>query len=267
MIRRAVAALVLGFALAPPASGAEGREGDVRKLLELSDVAQSLSQWPMMISRLADDYRDLVDSDTFSAVHVSLTHAYDSERARRTIVRHLAQEFDPEAFQAIQWWYTSELGAKIVRAERDAGSPEGMRAIRVKPPAPERLEAAKRYDRASGKSASLTRTSLGMTRGLLAGMKVVIPEKARVPQEQLDRELALMERQLPDAFRSQVLPILLYMQKDLTPEEVSEFLLFVESDSAAWLFESYLAGLDRALDEAGRTFREELARRLAPEGD
>ena len=227
----------------------------------------------MMVLRVAEPYRSLISARTFEALETALSGAYSPSAARREIVSQLSDNYNAEAIRACEWWFRSELGTRVAQQELAAGTPEGARLMEAysrelagQAPSEEQLIVAEGYDRATRKSSLLALTLYLMTKAVVDGLTTAVPEAERLPADRVALELDALRENLPRVFRGTILSMLLYMEKDLSPEERKEMLAFVESDSAQWLFENYAKGLELALRSSQAAFLERFEKRLSASG-
>ena len=252
----------------------EAREREARRLIDLSGVYRSMDFWPGMAVSAAGPYRGQASPEVFEVLEITLRQGYDSAVAREIEVQQLSTNFDPDAPGPIEWWFNSDLGRRVESLELRANSPEGSQQMQsysqflASNPAPdEQVEAAERYDRATGRSESLSRTLYAMTESIFLALNEVAPQDRQLSAEQVEEQLAKLKIQLPMVFRGFILAQLLYIQKDLSREERSELVAFSESDSAQWLSRNHIKGLDRALENGSRRFREAFTARLAKQSN
>jgi hypothetical protein len=253
-------------AVPPPASEAQA----VRELLRVSGTEETLASWRELADVFIQEHRARMSDDQSAALDAALSEAFDPERLREAIVARFLADFEPAAARAVEAWYRSDFGRKIVDLELETANPDSAEAVskyaeslRSKPPAAIRVRLIRRFDAATGLSKAMIEIQLGVGRSIADGFAPYVEADRRLTPEELDDRFEQLRLGLEVEQARQAELRALYAQRSLSIVDVAHYVEFVESPAAAWFFSNLNAGLVQAVTDAAEQLRAEIDRVFA----
>jgi hypothetical protein len=206
------------------------------EMLELSGVR---AQLPDLMRDLVGEIvrsRPELNERERSAMRVTVERAFDASRIHVLVRDEYARRSPPDSRAAAASWYRSPAGRRFVELARlgarqadPATLTAFAAALERRPPSPGRLELIERYDWASGTSETAADLVLAVQRGLARGMVRATPGEPRLRPGQIDAETQERRPALATAIRERVRVRLLHTFRDLTDEDLRQFVQFEAS--------------------------------------
>jgi hypothetical protein len=279
MVRRLVVLAVLGIAfVASAASAAVSRPDNARvgtgaerrsetetraldTLLERSGLRvqlESLSagvrvQFLLGQGRLSGEDRITIDrivSQHFSAgaLHARMRLEFEKNPDSARLAKALE-------------WYDSPLGKRITGLELaslipDGGQPQDSEHER---PSPRRLDLLRRLDAGGGASDTTVDVTMSIVGSLTRAFQPALPAVARLSRGQLENELTQVRNLTLERIRRACLLNMLSAYRDLTDDELEQYVRFVESEGGQWYMSVMNGSLLIAVDAAAEATATELA--------
>lgn len=267
---------------APAASPGPAARGDVLPIRETAPGADEMlelsgirAQLPDVMRQLASDVlrgrADLAEPDRARA-RAALEGAFDPARVYGLVRDAYAEHSPPERRHGAAAWLRSPAGRRIVALEREgARTPAATleafaAALRQRPPSPGRLELLERLDWVSGSAELSADLVVAVQRGLARGLATALPAERRLRPGQIDTGVAERRPHLLAPIRETLRLRLLYHFRDLSDEELREYVAFESSADGRAHGRALRRALVHALGAASERAGTELARILpAPE--
>jgi len=277
MVRQFVVLAVLGAAFVAPAAaavsrpddsraatGSEQSEADARALdtlLERSGLKvqlESLSagvrvQFLLGQGRLSGEDRLIIDrivSQRFSAGALYARMRLEFEKNLESVKLAKALE-----------WYDSPLGKRITGLELASLIPDGGQSLDSENdrPSERRLDLIRRLDAGGGASDTTVDVTMSIVGSLTRAFQPALPAVARLSRGQLDHELTRVRNQTLERIRRACLLNMLSAYRDLTDDELEQYVRFVESEGGQWYMSVMNGTLLIAVDAAAEATAAELA--------
>ena len=238
-------------------------EGDARALdtlLERSGLRpqlESLSagvrlQFLMGQGRLSGEDRLTVDrivSQRFSAATLYARMRVDFEK-------NLESDRLVKALE----WYDSPLGKRITGLELASLTPGGQAPdIENRRASQRRLDLLRRLDASGGASDTTVDVTMAIVGSLARAFQPALPAVARLSRGQLEHELTQVRNVTLERIRRACLLNMLSAYRQLTDEEIEQYVQFVESEGGQWYMAVMNASLLAAVNAAAETTATELA--------
>jgi hypothetical protein len=228
-----------------------GRSG-LRTQLESLSAGVRL-QFLMGRGRLSSEDRLTVDRIVSQRFSAAALYA----RMRLEFEKNLESARLAKALQ----WYESPLGKRITGLELasltpDAGQTpdvEGRRASQ------RRLDLLGRLDASGGASDTTVDVTMAIVGSLARAFQPVLPAVARLSRGQLEQELTQVRNLTLERIRRACLLNMLSAYRDLTDEELEQYVAFVESQGGQWYMGVMNSSLLIAVDAAAEATATELA--------
>ncbi len=193
-----------------------------------------------------------------ASMTLAVNWAFSAERLTEDVRTHLQGALGEEPAQAALDWLTSPAGQRITRAEEEASTPAGQRAM-----------AEADIDIAEGSRRDLLSRLLHavkapkhqldfgfeVQRATLLGMD----PRNRAAVDQLEAQLRGSRSLLEGIMEEQILSTFLFTYRDIGSEDLEAYLAFALSDKGQAYHEAIMDGLTLALRNAGARMGERLA--------
>jgi hypothetical protein len=278
MVRQFVVLAVLGAAFVASAAAAVSRPDDSRAatgserqseadaraldtLLERSGLKvqlESLSagvrvQFLLGQGRLSGEDRLIIDrivSQRFSAGALYARMRLEFEKNLESVKLAKALE-----------WYDSPLGKRITGLELASLIPDGGQSLDSENdrPSERRLDLIRRLDAGGGASDTTVDVTMSIVGSLTRAFQPALPAVARLSRGQLDHELTRVRNQTLERIRRACLLNMLSAYRDLTDDELEQYVRFVESEGGQWYMSVMNGTLLIAVDAAAEATAAELA--------
>jgi hypothetical protein len=158
-------------------------------------------------------------------------------------------------------WYGSPLGKRIISLELASLVPDGGRIpdFDNDRPSERRLELVRRLDAGGGASETTVDVTMAVVRNLTRAFQPALPAVARLSRGQLEHELTQVRNLTLERIRRACLLNMLSAYRDLTDQELEEYVRFVESEGGQWYMSVMNGTLLIAVDAAAEATATELA--------
>jgi hypothetical protein len=158
-------------------------------------------------------------------------------------------------------WYGSPLGKRITSLELASLVPNGgpIPDFENDRPSERRLELIRRLDAGGGASETTVDVTMAVVRNLTRAFQPALPAVARLSRGQLEHELTQVRNLTLERIRRACLLNMLSSYRDLTDQELAEYVRFVESEAGQWYMSVMNGTLLIAVDAAAEATATELA--------
>jgi hypothetical protein len=158
-------------------------------------------------------------------------------------------------------WYDSPLGQRITGLElaslvSDGGQTPDFENDR---PSERRLDLIRRLDTGGGASDTTVDVTMAIVRSLTRAFQPGLPAVARLSRGQLEHELTQVRSLTLERIRRACLLNMLTAYRDLTDQELEQYVRFVESEGGQWYMSVMNGTLLIAVDAAAEATATELA--------
>jgi hypothetical protein len=161
-------------------------------------------------------------------------------------------------------WYGSPLGKRITGLELASLVPDGGQIpdFENDRPSERRLDLVRRLDAGGGASDTTVDVTMAVVRSLTRAFQPALPAVARLSRGQLERELTQVRNLTLERIRRACLLNMLTAYRDLTDQELEQYVRFVESEGGQWYMSVMNGTLLIAVDAAAEATATELAAAL-----
>ena len=158
-------------------------------------------------------------------------------------------------------WYDSPLGKRITGLELASLIPDGHRMpdFESDRPSPRRLDLLRRLDAGGGASDTTVDVTMSIVGSLTRAFQPALPAVARLSRGQLEHELTQVRNLTLERIRRACLLNMLSAYRDLTDDELEQYVRFVESEGGQWYMSVMNGTLLIAVDAAAEATATELA--------
>ena len=253
----------LDEAVATPAIGA-------RALLHANQTELEIATWQPAVQGLIDALGDRVDPRQLGPLRAAVRRAYGAQRLYDRAATGLADDWDSGAARAQLEFMDSRLGRRILRAKamrRDDAELERYRAFcasfKASDFSPQRIELARRLDRALLTSQSAVLVNHAVLDGALASFAGALPGAESAAFNQLRARAAAEESSLYPQAADEVLRWDLFSLASLSDAELARYVEFSQSPAGQW----YVVAAARALQMTASGAAEDLFQALRPRSE
>jgi hypothetical protein len=158
-------------------------------------------------------------------------------------------------------WYDSPLGKRITGLELASLIPDAGRGVDLENdrPSPRRLDLIRRLDAGGGASDTTVDVTMSIVGSLTRAFQPSLPAVARLSRGQLEHELTQVRNLTLERIRRACLLNMLSAYRDLTDDELEQYVRFVESEGGQWYMSVMNGTLLTAVDAAAEATATELA--------
>ena len=158
-------------------------------------------------------------------------------------------------------WYDSPLGRRITGLELASLIPDGGPAPDFENvrPSERRLDLLRRLDSGGGASDTTVDVTMAIVGSLTRAFQPALPAVARLSRGQLEHELTQVRNLTLERIRRACLLNMLSAYRDLTDDELEQYVRFVESEGGQWYMSVMNGTLLIAVDAAAEATATELA--------
>ena len=170
---------------------------------------------------------------------------------------------DPARLDQAFAWYDSPLGKRIIGQELAAlvaaGGPEAVADLEKNRPSARRLELIERLDIAGGASETTVDVTVTIVRSLTLAFQPGLPAVAKLSRGELDKHIARARNRTLEDMKRLCRVSMLLAYRDLTDDELEQYVRFVESDAGQWYMSVTNSALLAAVSVAADATAAELA--------
>ena len=256
--------MLSGFAQASPLA---------KSVLEASPIDDIVAQYPAMMSegvRQGLSQSGQVDPMVVTTVTAVVRNAFRAADMTSELVSDLSSSMSDDQLKAVGRWYETPLADKVSSAEIKASSPESWRKIeqgasdlQSRFQGSERAALFTRYDRAARATESAVDTTVAVQLGLATAMSA-FQGSGGPGLEKIKQMIEGQREQMRAMVAQQVYDMYLYTYRDLSVDELKDYIGFLETDAGAKFTRVVTASIQnsitRPIDAVGR----QLARFLGP---
>lgn len=236
---------------------------------EMLELAGLRAQLPGLIrdavTHLVHSRADLSERERTTARTVA-ERAFDPARVYALLRDEYGRHSAPESRPAAAAWFRSPVGRRVVglalegaRKADPATLPAFTAALERRPPSPGRLELTERLDWVTGSSGLSADLVLAIQGGLARGLARSVPPEHRLRPGQIDADVQERRPRVLTAIREPMRVRLLYIYRDLTDEDLRQYIEFAGSPAAR----AHNRALHHALAHAFRLTAERASTDLA----
>ena len=213
-----------------------------QQVVEASPIDNIIDQYPAMLN---EGIRQGLSQGTqlqpflVNSIGAVVSTAFSGADIERQVVEDLQGSLSESQLEAVADWYQTPLAERISTAEIAASSPSAWKEIQASGPAlvkeyqeSELASLFDRYDKAARATESAVDAAIAMQFSMAAAMNAMKGSGA-MPVDQLRQQIESQRTMLSGQVGQQVYTAYLYTYNEFTPEELKEYLAFLESDAGA----------------------------------
>lgn len=274
MIRRVSLSLIVVFLSTGAAGAAPLRDLPIRESAEtLYRYAGLERQIPQLAAQIEQQLRSessAIPATLHGRMALAVRQAYGETRLKAEILADLRANWNPTLAAEALTWLRSPVGRQVIQMEERASTPEAERALEKfavslasTPPDPKRLAAVRRLDQATRTTDMSVEIMTTMARAIVRGAAAAQPGPASMGD--FDREIAAQQPAMRKAAETYTLTAFLYTYRDLSPQELAEYLAFFDSPGGKWYQQTVGSAFQGAVEKASERFAAELVRIMPTE--
>lgn len=267
--------LVLG-ALALASDGAYAREPiSPEALAQLTGVDRAFDNLAGSLAEqgnaIASQGQVIGDKDTFVATWRNAAQAaFAPDKLKAAYAKRLTGKLAPNESIAVEDFFRSKLGRRMVAAEASANTSEAQQAMIA-----QAKELMERLAKDSKRKAALNRVSrsikleemtikaaMNMSRAVLIGLSSAGASGQRMTLEEIMEAIEKQRPQIAAEISAVMALTLAYVYRELPVADVNAYANFLETPAGAKYADQSIKGLDATLSEAGLAFGRALAQGL-----
>ncbi|HKK56087.1 DUF2059 domain-containing protein [Marinobacter sp.] len=244
-----------------------------KSALEASPVDDIVARYPAMMSegvRRGLSQGGITDPMVVTTVAAVVGNALRAEDIQAELVSDLSVSMSDNQLRTVRGWYETPLAEKIARAEIAASGPEtwekieaGAADLQARFRGSERAALFSRYDQAARATESAVDTTIAVQLGLATAVSV-FQGSGESGFAKLKQMIESRRQQTRAMVAQQVYDIYLYTYRDLSVDELRDYIGFLETDAGARFTRVVTASIQDSITRPLATVGRQLARFLAP---
>ncbi|QSP94707.1 DUF2059 domain-containing protein [Marinobacter salinisoli] len=257
------AAMVAGQAVAAPSA---------QQVLTASPIDDIVAHYPAMMKQGIEDGLARVGQMppmVTATIGQVVSHSFRDADIEQQIVANLENNLTPDQLASVHDWYKTPVARKIAEAEIAASAPSVWKEIQAQGPElskkyrnTERSRMFERYDRAARATESAVDTTIAVQLGLATAMSAFSP--GAMSQQELRQAIENQRSTLRGVVGQQVFDSYLYTYEDISTQEMSLYLDFLESAPGAAFSKTVTSSIQQAISEPIESVSSQMVRLLAP---
>ena len=184
-------------------------------------------------------------------IHTRIPQAYAPDDIRPGIIAVLADKLNAEDVKVALVWLGSPLGQKCTAMETAAAAPEAMAAMEAYAaelqPSPERVALLGELAQAVKAAENAVEVVMNTQLAIAVGMMAALPEQQRQPIDVIRNQIEQVRPQVRAAMENQTVLAFLYTYRELTADEIRQYLRFARSDVGMRYHAAASEGIEQAL--------------------
>ena len=173
------------------------------------------------------------------------------------------KSLEPARLEQALAWYDSPLGRRIIGQELAAlvaaGGPDAIADLEKNRPSSRRLKLIERLDTGGGASETTVDVTVTIVRSLTLAFQPGLPAVAKLSRGELDKHIARARNRTLEDMKRLCRVTMLLAYRDLTDDELEQYVRFVESDAGQWYMSVMNSALLAAVSVAADATAAELA--------
>lgn len=238
----------------------EEKKADIRLVQTLMDKAglnKQLEEIPQLIEAgmaEANEETEALSPEALSEVSSAAASAFDAGRLKETLQKHIEANLPEDDIRAALAWLNSPLGEKVARLEEKTANPQAyadmlnMADELIANAA--RVELVKKLDNAVKATETAVAAAISTQTSLIAGLTSTMEPGKRPKFEDIENEVKKNLEQTQQIIQAHTLLTFLYSYRELTDDEINQYLKYAESGSGKKYHSVVATGLDQALSGA-----------------
>ncbi|MBC7191416.1 DUF2059 domain-containing protein [Marinobacter sp.] len=229
-----------------------------QQVVDASPIDDIIDQYPAMLNegiRRGLSQGTQLQPFLVNSIGAVVSSAFSGADIERQVVEDLQSSLGESQLAAVADWYQTPLAKRISKAEIEASSPSAWKAVQAKGPAlvkeyqgTELASLFDRYDQAARATQSAVDTAIAMQFSMAAAMNALKGSGA-MPVGELRQQVESRRTMLRGQVGQQVYTAYLYTYNAFTPEELREYLAFLESDAGSAFTRISTQSIQKALME------------------
>lgn len=229
-----------------------------QQVVEASPIDNIIDQYPAMLNegiRRGLSQGAQLQPFLVNSIGAVVSSAFSGADIERQVVEDLQSSLGESQLAAVADWYQTPLAKRISKAEIEASSPSAWKAVQANGPAlvkeyqgTELASLFDRYDQAARATQSAVDTAIAMQFSMAAAMNALKGSGA-MPVGELRQQVESQRTMLRGQVGQQVYTAYLYTYNEFTPEELREYLVFLESDAGSAFTRVSTQSIQKALME------------------
>ncbi len=245
---------------------AEAEAEGARALYELADIGSSARELARELATRAETYPGTLSAAARARLRAAVRAVANEQRARDIAREAFAASYDARAARAVEAWYRSEPGERILAMEVKAATTDWERDMPrfvdslngIVTPL-ERVKVLERLQRATAAAQDSVAMQVGIARILTTASQALLDPSQRASESEIEASLAAMQEESLHKMRMQLSIVFLFVYRDATTDNLARYAEFAETGPASWLFSANR----QAMQALAERLEAELVTRLA----
>jgi hypothetical protein len=232
-------------------------------------VRSSLGGMPARMREMfAADAKTTLTEPQLAAIGAAATHGFRIDVFEPPALAALAQSLDAPAAKKIQAFLGSDLGLRMVAADRAVSALDEptidkiMTGQLLAPSTPKRDALTEKLSRASRSTESTVQIFMSMGRAVAMGAAIGTGADPQAIDEHSRKNAADSHKEMEANMREPLRRYLAYGYRDLSDSDLKHLLSFLESKPGVLYVDAYTNALDAGFDAMGKRCGEQLGESL-----
>jgi phosphoribosylanthranilate isomerase len=220
-------------------------ENLIRLALELSGIERRIKEIPSYVTAELLRNKDMLDPGVYAQAGKLISSCYQPDDLYQALINRLNTKADKEQFRRLLEKLRTPAIKKVFRAQEDARKPEAAPAkadfiarLELYQPTQERVDLLQKLDLVTAASELDIKMQLLAFRDCLSALNLCYAPERRTPPEAIDASVNATRTKLLAASHNSVFISSLFTYRDISEEELKEYLAFYESPLGKWFLKS-----------------------------
>jgi hypothetical protein len=226
---------------------------------QLSGLEVQIRELTSIILEQFYDEINLVPLDARPIIEEKIIQAFDSDKLVRDARRFLLEEDNAHFVDEVNRWLGSPLTKRMNELELASNDPENLPdreawfdELEQQMPPQSRLDIIRGLEEQTDATFYLVSIVSKMYVTLIQTMNPYMPAADQIPAERFEQIRMSIMGELMPLYRNVTLAMNLYTYKDVSDQDLKEYVSFYDTDAGQWFVEVSYEVIDEVLNEAAR---------------
>ncbi len=241
-------------------------EDRIERLLEISGAEEAIERFPEHVKAgIRSDLRTRagVDPELVYELERSADRSIRPDIIMAEIRRELRAQLSDADLDQLLSWYESEVGQRILEAEKRIDTPEGQekmqRMARTLLGNTTRVQTVRRLDHLSGTSAAAVEVQRSLATAIVAAVELVAKPDQAPDLARIRAELSRREQEVRSGIQQAVTVTFLYAYLTVDDDALAAYEAFQQTPAAQRYRNAGIAGMQAGLERVTSDWTQELA--------
>lgn len=240
-------------------------DAEIDAFMNLSGLTAQIAEFEAIVLAQFEDEKDLVPFVHHDRIRTRLKEIYSPNELLKSARKYLMDNRKPQEMAEVMRWLALESTQRINAMEKESNSLDVVEArerffeeMSEKPPSEERIALLTDFDEITDATYNTVSMITNMYLSIILTMNPYVDEAQRKNVTEMRQIGQSILMQLMPLYKDVTLASNLFTYRNLTDEEVRDYIDFYESDSGEWFIDASYGTLNTVIFNVVQTLMEEL---------